>query len=133
MKTVLQVSGDQHIDQQSIEDIAQGIIDNCDPVFAYGLAKMLTHAAKKVEAQVKDKVLEVIESSGAKSVEVGDAMFTYANWRSAYDYSDNHEWLDVSNQIECLTEDRKEIEKKLKALGQCIETKSPATVRVKFR
>jgi carbonic anhydrase len=60
-------------------------------------------------------------------------MFTYANGRTTYDYSDIPEWMDLANQIECLTEERKELEKGLKNHEKAIEKKGAASVRVTFR
>ena len=107
MKTVISINNDQHIGKETIEQFANDIVNNCDPVYALGLAKMLAQAARDIEARTKDTVLDVIEMSGAKSVEVGGAMFTYANGRTSYDYSDIPEWMDIANQIECLAEERK--------------------------
>jgi hypothetical protein len=133
MKTVISINDEHHIGKQTIEQFANDVVNNCDPIYALGVAKMLAQAAKDIEARTKDEVLEVIEMSGAKSVEVGGAMFTYANGRTTYDYSDIPEWMDIANQIECLTEECKELEKGLKGHEKAIEKKGAASVRVTFR
>ena len=133
MKTLLKIDGDSHIGKDQIERMATSVIENADPVLAVGIAKMLAAAAKKIEDAAKDQCLEAIQAAGAKSVEVGDAMFTYTNGRKSYDFSDVPEWMDIANQIECLNEQRKEVEKQLKADGKGTMKIGADYVRVTWR
>lgn len=132
-RTLVKIDGDQYIGQEGIDTIANAIIDQVDPMFALGLSKMLANAAKRVEQEVKAKVLEQIEQLGEKSVEVGGALFTYANGRTSWDFSDDAKHNDITNQIEVLQRELKELEGDLKKRGVGIPVVSPATVRVKFR
>lgn len=101
---------------QAIKEMSAVVEGLTEPTEVYAKLKAISHFIDECINVIKEDVITEVEKYGKEGVKSCGIPLVVKNSGKKYSYEDNDDWVELDDKIKDLTEKRKDIESKMKAL-----------------